>query len=91
MHESDAQRFLDEMRKQLGEFALSLHHLRRSAASGAASPSRFFIARWCRTHFHDMRPKADRSYCPEPVDLERAAKWSRRFTHRPRRLHSSAT
>jgi RNA-directed DNA polymerase len=24
-HESDAQRFLDEMRKRLGEFALSLH------------------------------------------------------------------
>jgi hypothetical protein len=24
-HESDARRFLDEMRKRLGEFALSLH------------------------------------------------------------------
>jgi hypothetical protein len=48
-HESDARRFLDEMRKRLGEFALSLHPektrpssdaLRRNAASDAGLASR---------------------------------------------------
>jgi RNA-directed DNA polymerase len=49
-HESDAERFRDEMRDRLGKFALSLHPektrlmssdaLRRSAASGAASANR---------------------------------------------------
>jgi retron-type reverse transcriptase len=44
-HESDARRFLDEMRERLGKFALTLHP-EKSAASGAGSASRRPSTSW---------------------------------------------
>jgi RNA-directed DNA polymerase len=89
-HESDARRFLDEMRDRLGKFALSLHpektrliefgDLRQSAVSGAGSANRKPSTSWASPSSAAKLARASSRLNGEPelTACERSSRWFKR-------------